>query len=92
MSSIKVHLFRGKKYFIKWIDKKKFGGKCDPPDKKKKKTSFGIYLKGENELRIFLHEPLHSVLWDLDEKAVNEISLDLARWLWRLGYRRVNCE
>jgi hypothetical protein len=34
-----------------------------------------------------IHELLHAAHWDLDELAVEETAEDLARVLWKLGYR-----
>ena len=45
-------------------------------------------LRGERQLEVLIHELLHGCHWDLDEQAVTETAEDLARVLWRLGYRR----
>jgi hypothetical protein len=45
-------------------------------------------LRGERQLEVIIHELLHAAHWDLDETAVTETAEDLARILWRLGYRR----
>ena len=50
---------------------------------------FNPKLKGLRKLEMFLHEPLHACLWDLDEEAVEETARDMARFLWRMGYRKV---
>lgn len=44
-------------------------------------------LSGLERLDTEIHEALHACLWDLDEHAVNESASDIARFLWRLGYR-----
>jgi len=44
-------------------------------------------LTGERELEVLIHEMLHACHWDLDEIAITETSEDLARVLFRLGYR-----
>lgn len=45
-------------------------------------------LHGEEELEVFIHEFLHACFWDMDEAAVEESAEDIARALWRLGYRK----
>ena len=45
-------------------------------------------LRGERQLEVVIHELLHAAHWDLDESAVEETAEDLARVLYRLGYRR----
>ena len=47
-------------------------------------------LTGERELEVMIHEMLHACHWDLDEQAITETSEDLARVLFRLGYRRTS--
>ena len=44
-------------------------------------------LRGERQLEVVIHELLHAAHWDLDESAVEETAEDLARVLWKLGYR-----
>ena len=44
-------------------------------------------LRGERQLEVIIHELLHAAHWDLDESAVEETAEDLARVLWKLGYR-----
>jgi hypothetical protein len=44
-------------------------------------------LKGEHKADCIVHEILHAALPDLDEEAVNQTASDIARVLWRLGYR-----
>jgi hypothetical protein len=37
-----------------------------------------------------IHEALHATFEKLSEKSVEEGATDIARFLWRLGYRRIN--
>ena len=46
-------------------------------------------LAGERELEVLIHEMLHACHWDLGEEAITETSEDLARVLFRLGYRYI---
>ena len=45
-------------------------------------------LRGERQLEVIIHELLHGCHWDLDEVAITETAEELARVLYRLGYRK----
>src|SRR5688500_381118 len=103
MPKIKSHTFRGKRYgirmaspeFFRKYDKKTKSkgytiGLCNPPNKKGKKLYFDKTNKGLEELEIFIHEPYHVLQDRYEECAVEEEARDLAKFLWRLGYRRLN--
>ena len=38
-------------------------------------------------LETIIHETLHSCSWSKSEKVVTRTACDIARFLWRLGYR-----
>ena len=44
-------------------------------------------VKGLERLDTIVHECLHACYPDLNEDAVNDGAGDMARLLWRLGYR-----
>lgn len=68
----------------------KYWGRCDPPDARNKSVQVLASLKGEDELDTIIHEVIHAAAWPvLDEDFVNDTASDLARLLWRLGYRRI---
>lgn len=46
------------------------------------------HLSGERELDVLIHEMLHACHWDLAEESITETASDLARVLFRLGYRK----
>lgn len=82
---MKSHTFRGKKYLIE----SNIDGLCIPPDGK---TARAIYpTKGiqntRGSLETVLHEALHACSFDTGEKVVTETAHDVARLLWRLGWR-----
>ena len=85
---IKSHTFRGHR----WTFGRKSGkgnlGHCDAPHVRRRVMDIPLDGDTSEELRIILHEGLHAALWDLDEEAVHETSSDLARLLWRLGWRK----
>jgi len=46
-------------------------------------------LKGIKHLEILLHEKLHLLFQDHDEKAIRRISKDICKTLWKDGYRKI---
>jgi len=70
------------------FDVTKQWGSCDRPGVKGKKIKVAAKLRGVNELNTIIHECLHAGFDSLDEEHVDEFATDLARVLWRLGYRR----
>jgi hypothetical protein len=69
----------------------KIYGYCDPPCTKSKRIVVDKHLNGEVELETFLHELLHASCWPLlDETFVNDTAVDLARILYRIGYRKTS--
>ena len=63
-------------------------GQCDGPSVAGKRIHVDSALTGERELDVIVHELTHAAHWDLAEEAVDEFATDLARALWRLGYRK----
>lgn len=92
----KAHTFRGNRYKIVWHKPKR--GKLDPmnrerwgtcsrPTAKGKRIMVWPRLKDLNLLTTLLDESIHACAWDLDNDSVDEISGDIARFLWRNGLR-----
>jgi hypothetical protein len=67
---------------------KNIDGLCDPPDKAGKKIKVRRSLRGERELEVIIHELRHAADWHRDEAAVTQEAKEIARVLWRLGYRK----
>lgn len=81
---------RGKFWNLRFprLDTKIHRGYCDPPNKINKEIVVASQLEGLEKLDIVLHELLHAAGWDVfDESFVAQTAADLARVLWRLGYR-----
>jgi hypothetical protein len=83
------HSFRGRRYVVRFVPHFNDAGHCDHPSVADKE----IIIKKEandklEELDTILHEAIHATFWDLDEAAVGEGAEAIARFLWRLGYRR----
>lgn len=66
---------------------KKRLGFCEPPTLAKKRIVVSSRLRGERKLAILIHELLHAAAWEHDEEWVAELGDDIARVLWRVGYR-----
>lgn len=62
-------------------------GDCDPPHQPGKEIRVSSTLRGEELLEVLLHELVHAAGWHLDESFVERFAADVARALWRLGYR-----
>lgn len=65
-----------------------YDGKCVGPHVRGKQMLLSLGAGTRHELEIVIHESLHACVWDLDEEAVGESALDIAAFLWRLGWRK----
>ncbi len=63
-------------------------GDIDPPHQEGKQVRILSNLDGEEELEVILHELLHGCAWILTEDWVETTAEDIAKILWRLGYRK----
>lgn len=62
-------------------------GDCEGPHVAGKKIRVDPGLVGEKELEVLIHEFLHASDWHRSEEWVTEAAQDIARALWRIGYR-----
>lgn len=63
-------------------------GECDDPSLPGKQIRVREGLPEEDRLRIYLHEMLHAAAWEqFSEEFVDRLSTDMARVLWRAGWR-----
>ena len=79
----------GKRWRLRFTNLKKDNGDCDAPDVKNKEIRVRSNLKGELRLETIIHECLHAADWHKDESYIEQKAIDLARILWRLGYRQL---
>jgi len=63
-------------------------GDCDGPHVPAKTIRIDSQITGERELEVILHELRHAADWGQSEEYVRQEAIDVARILWRLGYRR----
>jgi len=77
----------GKQWILRFVPHLAVNGDCDSPDTRNKTIRIAQQLRGEERLAVLIHEMLHATNWNLDETWVEKASTDIARALWRLGYR-----
>ena len=97
---MKYHTFRGKKYKVRHVKAKTLQkdigkdevcfGECDNPETPGKELRFDKELSGIDKLDTYIHEAIHAAFPDLTEEAVEIGSTDIAKFLWRIGYRLKN--
>lgn len=81
--AVKTHTFNSRKYrvILGPLD-----GNCDTDDHYW--IIVGRDLSKRVGLETAIHEALHACRWTAQEKTVTITAKDIARFLWRLGYRR----
>lgn len=82
---MKTHSFCGKKYNITIGN---FDGLCDT-FKKEQELIVMADLETRAGLETCIHESLHACDWRKEEILVAQTGKDIARFLWRLGYRKI---
>ena len=83
----------GKRYRFEWFrrrNKHADHGYCDDPAQKNKSIRIAQNQGDFDKLDTIIHEVLHAADWHKSEEWVGTVGTDLARILWRLGYRRSN--
>jgi hypothetical protein len=91
MKPVRSFTFLGKRWKYRRAAPKKADdhGKCEGPHIKDKVI---VIFNGQTEFaefETFIHEFLHACCWWLDEEYVHDIAHDIAKALWRLGFRRI---
>ena len=83
-----THVFRGKRYTVASKRLRKERGGCDDPSEPDK--TMNVPYKGAtlDNLSTIIHESLHACLWDIAEDSVEETGESIARFLWKLGWRK----
>jgi hypothetical protein len=71
---------------------KKYYGHCDHPDAPNKTIKIHSGLSDQKELDVCLHEFLHAADWHRSEEFVDQVATDMARALWRMGWRKSESE
>ena len=85
----KTYTFNGKKYRI---DVEPYHSACEQPKRPKRYIPEICFPDGiDNTLATLyklIHEALHAENWEMSEEKVTRVSREVARFLWRFGYRR----
>lgn len=80
--AVRTATFNGKQYKI-ILDS--LDGNCDTDD------YLWLIIERDLSKRVGLetaiHESLHACFWSMKEEKVGIVARDIARFLWRLGYR-----
>lgn len=88
MSKIKTHTFRGTKYEIELNGR--IDGRCEGTgETKNPKLSVYVDLCSSKGLETCIHEALHACCFAKTEAIVEQTACDVARFLRRLGYRKM---
>jgi hypothetical protein len=82
----------GKYWTIRFVPLRVNRGEADYHHPGGKEIRVDSRLKGEERLECVIHELTHCAGWHIDEEFVEEFAEDVARVLWRLGYRNMNEE
>lgn len=65
-------------------------GDCDPPNKKGKTIRIAKNLPPREELEVIIHECLHAADWHKDEETwITPVADDIARVIWKAGWRKM---
>ncbi len=82
-------VLRGKRFaFKKSGNLKKLYGYCTSPLDTNRAIIIDKNLKGQQELDTIIHEMLHACFWDVGEDAIGEAASDIAKALWRMGFKK----
>jgi len=89
-----THIFREKRWKVLPVsrNRKKSKGDCEAPHMPNKQIRIPMTGDTRSDLDTIIHEGLHACLWDLDDEAVQFTAHDIARLLWRLGWRKTEGE
>lgn len=88
MSDVQQVTIGGKRFAFKRVRLHTIAGDCTDPDEPHRMIRVDSKLKGEAELDTILHELLHAADWSKDEDWIGDRATEIARVLWRLGYRK----
>lgn len=79
---------RGREVVLRFVRLFSIFGDCSGPYHESPEIRIDDQLKPRKELEIVIHEMLHCVFWDLDEKVIATVSRDMAKVLWHVGFRK----
>lgn len=85
---LRTHTFNGHKYVIRLYNDEIIDGLCDN-HRGDAEPTIRIFtdLDSRTGLETCIHEAMHACNYMKSEEAVKVTAKDIARFLWRLGYR-----
>lgn len=86
--SIRSATFRGVRYRVD-VDSELHGFALNQDVPLEKEICVSSHLSPRAYLDCLLHEALHACFVNSPEQEIDRAATDLARFLWRLGYRKV---
>ena len=84
---IKSHSFRGIRYLIQVENK--IDGWAEVPGVEPRSIYVDPELPPRHHLETAIHEAMHAEDHEASEQVIGRRAKSLARWLWRMGYRRI---
>ena len=88
MKPVHTATFNGVKYDVDLCGP--IDGSCDSPLGGKPNIRICTNLETQTGLETAIHESLHASFWAKTDEKVGQTARDIARLLWRLGYRKYN--
>ena len=85
---IKSHTFIGKRWWFDELPKGQASGMCESPEATHRIMDIPLEGKTLNDCATVIHESLHACYWWMDEEFIDQAADDIARLLWRLGWRK----
>ncbi len=84
---VRQHTFCGVRYDIDIYNP--YAATCDPPHEEPcRRIALTNGIKYDREtLELLIHESLHACNWPATEAKVEDTAHDIAKFLWRIGYR-----
>jgi hypothetical protein len=77
----------GKRWKLQFVQLKINRGDCSSPNDVRKVIRVHAGLQGRERLEVLLHELMHAADWRAAEEHIEQSAADIARVLWRVGYR-----
>ena len=79
----------GKRWDMVFAPLQDCDGQCDAPTDKRKRIKLAPRLKKDPRrlMEVVIHELLHACDWSKAEEWVEPTAEDIARVLWKIGYR-----
>ncbi len=88
LPAVRTVTVRGHKWGVAKLNKGRALGLCEGPHIPGKEMDFPVHGGTRKDLDTIVHELLHAAMWDAAEECVYETAQDIAKVLWRCGWRK----